>query len=31
MARPIAADVTIDRLGAIFTAPGAIWWRLDMI
>ena len=31
MARPIAPDVTIDHLAAIFTAPGAIWWRLDMI
>jgi hypothetical protein len=31
MARPIAPDVTIGQLAAIFTASGAIWWRLDMI
>ena len=31
LARPIAADVTTNDVAAIFTAPGTIWWRLDMI
>jgi len=31
MARPIGADMTTNDLAAIFSAPGAIWWRLDMI
>jgi predicted acetyltransferase len=31
MARPIAPDVADGHVEAIFAAPGAIWWRMDMI
>jgi hypothetical protein len=31
MARPIAPDVASSQVEATFAAPGAIWWRLDMI